>query len=70
MPEKQESKRGRPKLPAAKRKGELIGFRVDADERQEIESAADSADQGLSDWCREAVLNAARGVSKQKPKKV
>jgi uncharacterized protein (DUF1778 family) len=53
------AKMGRPKKTKAERKGELMPFRVSADERKAIDAAAERAGMGRSDWIRKVLIDAA-----------
>jgi uncharacterized protein (DUF1778 family) len=52
--------RGRPELPESERKVGIVACRVDADERAQLDQAADKAGQRLSDWMRDKLLSAAK----------
>lgn len=56
------TKRGRPQIKKAQRKGFLIPIRVNADENKAIDAAADAAGVDRSKWARAALLAAARGA--------
>ena len=50
---------GRPELQPEKRKCQTVAFRVEPDDREAIQKAADIADMKLSDWIRDRLLIAA-----------
>ena len=52
-----EAKRGAPTKPPEERKSVLVPIRMTADEKAELESAADGK---LSTWARDVLLKAAR----------
>ncbi len=52
-------KRGRPRKPKAERLTERIEVRADADEKRQLEIAADLAGVKLSDWIRQILATAA-----------
>ena len=51
--------KGRPKLPKAKKLGEIIQFRMTAEERKRCEAAAKKAGGKLSEWIRQKLREAA-----------
>jgi uncharacterized protein (DUF1778 family) len=52
--------RGRPEIPEEDRKASIVACRVDADERAQLEQAAENADLRLSDWMRDRLKAAAQ----------
>jgi predicted HicB family RNase H-like nuclease len=50
---------GRPKLPKAKKLGEIIQFRMTGEERKRCEAAAEKAGGKLSEWIRQTLREAA-----------
>ncbi len=52
--------RGRPEIPEEDRKASIVACRVDADERAQLDQAADKAGTRLSDWMRDRLLSAAK----------
>lgn len=52
--------RGRPELKPEDRKGKIVGFRVEPDDRKLLQQAAKNAKLKLSDWIRDRLLAAAR----------
>jgi hypothetical protein len=59
--------RGRPEIPAEDRKAMQVACRVDADERAQLDQAADKAGIRLSDWMRERLLSAAKRELRKGP---
>jgi hypothetical protein len=53
--------KGRPKVPKADKLGQIIQFRMTAQERKRCEAAAQRAGDKLSKWIRRALLEAAGG---------
>jgi len=51
---------GRPPLPDGEGKSSYIGFRVEDDDRKQMEAAAQAAGMKLSDWCRARLAKAAK----------
>jgi uncharacterized protein (DUF1778 family) len=51
--------RGRPELAEAERKATILAWRVDADERSQLNRAASKAGPRLSDWMRDRLKAAA-----------
>ena len=51
--------KGRPKLPRADKMGQIIQFRMTAEERKRCEGAAKKAGGKLSEWIRRTLLEAA-----------
>jgi hypothetical protein len=51
--------RGRPKLPAKKRKGARLEIRVSDAELAQFEAAAKRADVSVSSWLRDVAIKAA-----------
>jgi Mobilization protein NikA len=62
---KTRKKRGRPKLPAGQAKGLTIRFLVSKKEKAEIEAAARRENRTVSNWLRNATLEAARAAPDQ-----
>ena len=56
--------KGRPELPAAKKLGEIIQFRMTTDERKQCEVAAEKAGAKFSSWIRDRLLRAAKRETK------
>lgn len=54
------SKGGRPELEPGDRKGEIIQFRMTADERTQCERAAELEGVKFSTWIRDRLLRAAK----------
>jgi uncharacterized protein (DUF1778 family) len=52
--------RGRPEIPEAERKATIVACRVDADERAQLDRAANKAGLRLSDWMRHRLKAAAK----------
>ena len=52
--------RGRPEKPESERKKRMIAFRVEDDERDQLEQAAELSGVRLSEWIRAKLLSAAR----------
>jgi uncharacterized protein (DUF1778 family) len=52
--------RGRPEIPAEERKAGIVACRVDAEERAQLDQAAENADLRLSDWMRDRLKAAAQ----------
>ena len=52
--------RGRPELKEAERKASTVACRVDADDRAQLERAAEKAELRLSDWMRDRLKAAAK----------
>jgi mobilization protein NikA len=53
------SAKGRPKLPKGQKLGQIIQFRMTAEERKRCEGAAKKAGGKLSEWIRQTLLEAA-----------
>jgi len=51
--------KGRPRKKAADRLGQIIQFRMTAEERKRCEAAAEKAGGNLSQWIRDTLLEAA-----------
>jgi hypothetical protein len=51
--------KGRPRVPKADKLGQIIQFRMTADERKRCEAAAKKAGGKLSEWIRQTLLDAA-----------
>jgi len=58
---------GRPEIPAEERKAVIVACRVDADERAQLDQAAEKAGIRLSDWMRERLLSAAKRELRKGP---
>ena len=54
------TRRGQPERGSRKRKEQLLQIRVQADEKQSFEEAADLAGIAMSAWVRERLRNCAR----------
>jgi len=52
-------KLGRPPLLEAQKKGKITGVRLRDEERSLVEKAAEKSGQGLSEWMRKVLVNAA-----------
>jgi uncharacterized protein (DUF1778 family) len=52
--------RGRPELEESERKATIVACRVDAEERAQLERAAEKSDLRLSDWMRDRLKAAAK----------
>jgi uncharacterized protein (DUF1778 family) len=52
--------RGRPELDESERKASIVACRVDADERAQLERAAEKSRLRLSDWMRDRLKAAAK----------
>ena len=59
--------RGRPEIPEGDRKASIVACRVDADERAQLDQAAERADQRLSDWMRDRLLASAKRELRKGP---
>ena len=57
--------RGRPPLPEGEGKAGYIGFRVEKEDRERMEAAAESSGQSLSDWARDVLIRASRSIAKR-----
>ena len=58
--------RGRPRKPEAERLTERIEVRADAEEKRQLEFAAELAGLKLSDWIRDTLAKAAARAIKSK----
>ena len=58
---------GRPELPASEKRGQLLAFRVRADEAQRLRKAASASNLKLGAWLRKVALTAAGRPPKGDP---
>ncbi len=59
--------KARPSGSETRTKGGIIGFRVDAIERAEIESAAEAAGLTVGSYCRDTILSKALTTARRRP---